>query len=232
MRILQTSWRVRIMHELGARWVRIMHGALVMPNEKEPRAHPIVPEGTPRDVGSEERRPSGRPPSSPVEMRPSSPPEGAEGLAQLREILVGATVRDLERRVSRAEAHMAARAHELEQEIRRRMEVIESHLRKESDALAARLERELVQTGESIRAVTREHRESITAAEQRAGKIEESLARAQRDLRDQLLQQAKAFLDELQQFRREVTETLERELGPSESALERTGYGEQERPTP
>lgn len=126
---------------------------------------------------------------------------------------------------------MTARMHEIEQESRRRVEVIESHLRKESDALTARLERELVQTSEAIRAVTREQRESITAADQRASKLEESLVRAQRDLRDQLLQQAKKFLDELQYLRREVTETLERELGPIES-FGQAGHGEEERPTP
>lgn len=168
--------------------------------------------------------------TQPSEPRPASP-EGTESLAQLREILVGATVRDLERRLVRAEAHMTARTQELEQESRRRMDVIESHMRKESDALTARLERELVQTSESIRAVMREHRESITAADQRASKLEESLVRAQRDLRDQLLQQAKKFLDDLQHLRRELTETLERELGPIES-FGQGGHGEEERPTP
>ena len=111
------------------------------------------------------------------------------------------------------------------------MEVIEAHLRKESDALSSRLERELLQTSEAIRAVTREHRESVAAVEQRLAKLEEAIQRAQRESRDQMLQQAKRFLDELQQFRREVMETLERELG-SDAGFEQGGYGEEERASP
>jgi hypothetical protein len=204
-----------------------------MAHEKEQRVQAALPQGKNQELGPKAAEPGPeerKPPRQAMESRPP-PAEVPDGLNQLREILIGAALRDLERRVARAEAHMAARAHELEQESRRRMEVIESHMRKESDALTARLERELVQTNEAIRAVTREHRESITAADQRAFKLEESLVRAQRELREQLLQQAKGFLDEIQQFRREVTETLERELGPAET-FEQGGYGEVERPTP
>jgi hypothetical protein len=178
---------------------------------------------------TEERKTPARPP---VESRPPPSVDPADGLAQLREILVGATVRDLERRLARAELHMSGRSNELEQESRRRMEVIETHLRKESEALTIRLERELVQINESIRAVTREHRESIAAVDQRAAKLEEAIAKAQRDVRDQLLQQAKRFLDELQQLRREVTETLERELGHVDVGFEQVGYAEEGRASP
>ncbi len=199
-----------------------------MATEKETRVQPTSPLGKSQEPAGEERR-------APSRTMPEArvlPLEGPDALGQLREILVGATVRDLERRLARAEAHMSARSLELEEEGRRRMEVIESHLRKESDALTARLERELVQTNEAIRAVTREHRESIAAADQRASKVEESLVRAQREFREQLLQQAKGFLDELVRLRREVTDTLERELGLAEIAFEQGAYGEEGRPTP
>ncbi len=207
--------------------VRNLHCDEGMANEKERRIESASPHSKPDALSPEEQKVTFR------TVAESSPPpapanEASDGLAQLREILVGATVRELEKRVARAEAHMAARAYELEQESRRRMEVLESHLRRESDALTARLERELGQIGEAIRSATREHRESIAAADQRASKLEESVVRAQRELREQLLQQAKQFLDELQQHRREVTETLESEFEP----LETGRHGEEERLTP
>ena len=199
-----------------------------MASEKEQRGEPTGLENKGHPATPGERK---------VLVRPSvdsRPPAGdvSDGLAQLREILVGATVRDLERRLARAESHMTARANELEQESRRRMEVIESHLRKESDALTTRLERELMQTNEAIRSVTKEHRESLAAVDQRAAKLEEAAAKAQREVRDQMLQQAKRFLDELQQLRRELMDTLERELGQVDVGFEEGVYGEGERASP
>ncbi len=185
-------------------------------------SEPRTQEPGPDDRQAGNRQTSERPP----------PHEAADALAQLREILVGGAVRDLEKRLARAEAHMATRAHDLEQESRRRLDMIETHLRKESDVLTAHLDGELAQTGEAIRAVMREHRESLTAADQRVSRLEESLLRAQREFRDQLLQQAKRFLDELVQLRREVMETLEREFGPAEEGFEKGAYGAEERPTP
>src|SRR3974390_2556944 len=69
--------------------------------------------------------------------------ETTDGIGQVREILVGAIQRDLERRLSRLEAHVGARVVDLQQEVRRRIDVIEAHLRKEIEALSTRLESEV-----------------------------------------------------------------------------------------
>jgi hypothetical protein len=149
-----------------------------------------------------------------------------DGLIQLREILFGATVRELERRLQRADAHLVARAQELELEHRRRVDVVENHLRKEAQMLGTRFERESTEKSEAIRAVAREQREAATALEQRMSKLEDSMLRVQRELRDQLLEQAKQFLDELHQLRRELAETFEREFGLAQRMLaEEAGYG-------
>ena len=155
-----------------------------------------------------------------------SPPLEPDGLAQLREILFGPTVRDVERRLQRADAHLIARAQELELEHRRRIDVVEAHLRKETEMLGARFERESVEKGETVRAIAREQRETTAAVDQRMSKLEETILRVQRELRDQLLDQAKQFLDEIHQLRREMAETLERELGLAQRLLaEEAGYG-------
>jgi hypothetical protein len=155
------------------------------------------------------------------------PPEPeVDSLNQLREILFGAIYRDLERRLTRADAHLTSKALDLEQESRRRSEVVEAHLRKDTEALTARLEHELTERSDTMRAITREHRESANSLDQRLAKVEESLTRAERGLRNELLDQAKTFLDEIQRLRHEFTETIERELGLAERAFgEETGVG-------
>jgi hypothetical protein len=107
-------------------------------------------------------------------------------------------------------------------------------MRRETEALTARLERDFAERSDLLRAITREHRESIAALEQRMARVEESVIRAQHQLSHQLLEQAKGFLDEIQRMRHEFSQTLERELGLNEGALgEEVGGGaEEERPAP
>jgi hypothetical protein len=147
--------------------------------------------------------------------RPEQP--GPPGLEQIREIVVGALFRELERRLTRAEAHMNTRSRDIEQEARRRTEVLEAHLRTEIGALATRVEHALVETADALRNSGRENRDAISVLEKRVVKAEEAAAVAQRELRNQLLEQAKSFLDELQHLRTELLATLQEELGPPES---------------
>lgn len=146
----------------------------------------------------------------------SNASDNKDSIEQIRDLIVGPTQRDLERRVSRLDSHFSARLGELQVEARRRLEVIEMHLRKETEALSNRLDGELVETKEAIRSLTRTQHESTVAFEQRISKLEESLLRTQHELRAQILEQAKSFIDELQHTREEFSETVERELGSLE----------------
>jgi hypothetical protein len=150
----------------------------------------------------------------------STSTEAKEGIDQVREILVGAMQREFERKLARLESHLSGRVSELQQEGRRRLEVIEAHLRAENHALSSRLDGELTEMREALRALTLEQREGSTGAAHRVAKLEETVVRSQHDLRTQILEQAKVFLDELQSARDEFSETLEREheLGSWESA--------------
>lgn len=139
-----------------------------------------------------------------------------DGIEQIREVLFGATQREIERRLARVESHFAARLSEVQQESRKRTEVIEAHMQKELDTLAVRTQSEIVELREALRGFTRERRDASSTLEQRIAKAEESLSTALHELRQQILDQAKAFLDELQRQRTELTETLERELGSFE----------------
>jgi hypothetical protein len=139
-----------------------------------------------------------------------APPAGS--LEQLREILFGAAYRELERKLARMEAHLAARTEELQQEARRRTEVLEEHLRQELESLGGRLERESQAQSEAVKAAARDAREVQEAIAARVGHLEDGLARAQRESRQQLLEQAKSFLDELHRVRTEVIAMLEREF--------------------
>jgi hypothetical protein len=163
--------------------------------------------------------PDKRPGNGKAEAQPASakPEEaGHAGLDQIREILFGPMYRELERGLLRLDAHLATRARDLEEESRRRTEVLELHLKNETAAISARLDRELSEIGDSLRKIGREHRDAIAGVEQKLAKLEESGARNDRELRHQLLEQAKSFLDEVQRLRKELFATLQQELGLAE----------------
>jgi len=162
--------------------------------------------------------PDKRPGTGRTEAQPANRPEEAEhaGLEQVREILFGPMYRELERGLLRLDAHLATRARDLEEQSRRRTEVLELHLKNETAAISARLDRELSELGEGLRKLGREQREVIASVEQKLAKLEESGARNDRELRQQQLEQAKSFLDEVQRLRKDLFTTLQQELGLSE----------------
>jgi len=108
--------------------------------------------------------------------------------------------------------------------------VLDAHLNKETAALVTRIERESVETGDTLRSTTREHRDAFASLEQKIAKLEESQAAGQRELRHQLLEQAKTFLDELQNLRKELLATLQQELGLAEGEFGEETRGTEEQP--
>jgi hypothetical protein len=158
--------------------------------------------------------PDKRPGSEKTEAHPTNArTEDGAGLEQIRELLFGPMYRELERGLLRLDAHLATRGRDLEEQSRRRTEVLEAHLKNETAAISARIDRELSEIGDSLRKLGREQRDAIAGVEQKLAKLEESGARNDRELRHQLLDQAKSFLDEVQRLRTELFATVQQELG-------------------
>ncbi|WP_437323826.1 hypothetical protein [Sorangium sp. So ce381] len=163
-------------------------------------------------------------------------------LEQVRDILCGAQFRELARRLSHTDAQVAAQAEELRSEARRRLDVLEAHMRREIEALNASIEAQRVAADGALGSVARESREALELIVQRVQRLEELVARTQRELRQQLLDQSKAFLDETRRTRSELSAMLERELAavwadgadviapaPREAAAESERYQKAER---
>jgi hypothetical protein len=151
------------------------------------------------------------------------------GLEQVREILFGAFFRELERRLSRTDIHTSTRSKEIELEARRRADVLETHLQKDIEALASRVEHALREGSEALHVVERENRDAIGALEKRLSKAEEAAAGAQRDLRNQMLVEAKSFLDELQRLRKELISTFQGDMLARDTGSTEERRGDEER---
>ncbi|WP_437275581.1 hypothetical protein WME90_30590 [Sorangium sp. So ce375] len=133
-------------------------------------------------------------------------------LEQVRDILFGAQFRELARRLSHTDAQVAAQAEELRTEARRRLDVLETHLRREIEALGASIEAERAAAAAALGNAARESREALELIAQRVQRLEDLVGHTQRELRQQLLDQSKSFLDETQRTRSELSAMVEREL--------------------
>lgn len=133
-------------------------------------------------------------------------------LEQVRDILCGAQLRELARRLSRTDAQVAAQAEELRIEARRRLDVLEAHVRREIEALNASIEAQRAAGAGVLGNVARDSREALELLEQRVQRLEDLVPRTQRELRQQLLEQSKSFLDETRRTRSELSTLLEREF--------------------
>lgn len=149
------------------------------------------------------------------------------GLERIREILLGDILAELERRLVRIDSQLANRTSELHQDARHRTDVLEAHVRKEIDALSVRARQDNHEVNDAIRNLRHEQREAIAQIEQRLTRTEErvdgSIARLERETRQQLLDQAKSFLNELERIRHQLRSAIIRELGLEPAPLEEGG---------
>jgi hypothetical protein len=144
------------------------------------------------------------------------------GLEQVREILYGPQNRNFARRLARTDARISAQAEELGSEMRRRLEVLETHVHKESEALIALMDNQESTQTETLNTLARESREAIALLEQRVKKLEEGIARAHRDFGQQILDQAKVFIDEVRRMRHELRTAFEHELAAVQDEVDET----------
>lgn len=202
-----------------------------MPKEKDTQVAPIeMGTSPPGDPAFRRTTDAAVKAGSAPEPR-SGPERMMGGLERVREILLGDILAELERRLARIDNQLANRTSELQLDARHRTDVLDAHVRKEVDALSTRAAHDSHELGDSIRVLRREKDEAFAQIEQRFARLEErletSIARMERDARQQLLDQAKTFLNELERVRHQLRSAIIRELGlepaPSEERGEHDG---------
>jgi hypothetical protein len=188
-----------------------------MPEQKEAQAPPEpAPSPRPRRTGAGDK------PADAAESRHSA--ENGAGLERIRDILLGDILVELERRLARLDSYIANRSSELQHDVRHRTDVLEAHMRKELGAVADRQAHDSGEAQSLIRSLRGENRDAFGQLEQRIARLEErletSIARVERESREQVLAQAKSFLEELERVRNQLRAALVRELGLEPEPLE------------
>ena len=136
----------------------------------------------------------------------------AGNVDKIREILFGGQMRAYDKRFSRLEERLTKEAADLREENRKLFNALETFVKSEFEALTNRLQSEQRTRDEAVQGVTRELHDTAKAIEAKLVQFDAQTTNAQRDLRQQLLDQSKSLSDEIRRKHEEVSAQLDREL--------------------
>ena len=131
---------------------------------------------------------------------------------KIRDILFGVQMRDYEKRFSRLEERLLKESSDLRDDTRKRFEALEAFVKSEVEALSERLLAEQRNRDESVQNLSRELQDTGKSLERKLGQFDEQTARAQRELRQQILDQSKSLSDEIRQKADELSALLDRQV--------------------
>ena len=136
---------------------------------------------------------------------------GAGNIDKVRDILFGGQMRDYERRFARLEERLLQETTEMKDDVRKRLAALEQFVRQEVESLADRIKAEHEERADADKDLAREARDAAKAFEKKAGQLDDQIARAQRESRQQLLELHQRMTDELRQRSDEVLARLMQE---------------------
>jgi uncharacterized protein YijF (DUF1287 family) len=124
---------------------------------------------------------------------------GAANLDKVRDILFGGQMRDLDQRFARVEERLTRETADLAEDVRKRLASVEQYAATEAEALAQRIKGEYEARTMATKELSRQLQDTTGEFEKRSGAIEDQLARAQRELRQQILDVQQQLTAEIRQ---------------------------------
>jgi hypothetical protein len=130
-------------------------------------------------------------------------------LDKIRDILFGAQSRDYERKFATLEERLLKESAELRNDLKRRFDSLEIYIKKEIEAVTDRVKAEQAGRADSMKELTRELKDLAMTMDRKTGQLDDQGARAQRELRQQLLDQSKSLSEEIQTHHKELSAALD-----------------------
>jgi hypothetical protein len=146
----------------------------------------------------------------------SNQPE-AGNVDKIREILFGGQMRAYDKRFSRLEERLTKESSDLREENRKLFNALETFVKSEFEALSHRLQSEQRTRDEAVQSVSRELYDTAKGLEAKLVQFDAQNLYAQRELRQQLLDQSKGLSEEIRRKYEEVSALLDRELAALDS---------------
>jgi len=143
--------------------------------------------------------------------RAPNEPSAAASIDKVRDILFGNQVREFERRFARLEERILKETSALKEQLTARVEALEAFTKNETQLLSEQITGEHEDRVESHASASREQKDAMNALERRTSSLDDQLAKSQREIRQQILEQSQRLSDDIRRKMDEVLATLARE---------------------
>lgn len=149
-----------------------------------------------------------------AESKGGALPAAAPGanMDKVRELLFGTQMREMEKRLTRMEDKLAQDQSDFREDARRRFDALEQLICNELAAAAERARSEREEREQSVRATEKALLEALRASERKVALLDEQLAKAQRELRQQQHEQTAGLRDELRAARDQLSRSMSRSV--------------------
>lgn len=136
---------------------------------------------------------------------------GGASIDKVRDILFGVQMRDYDKRFARLEEKLAKETSDLKDDVKKRLAALEQFMRHEFESLGERLSAEHAGREDAVKALGQTHRDAVAAFEKKTTGIDDQLSKAQRELRQQVLDLQKELTDEMLQRHQDIVSMLTRD---------------------
>jgi len=136
---------------------------------------------------------------------------GGASIDKVRDILFGGQMRDYDKRFTRLEEKLAKDTSDLKDDVKKRLAALEQFMRQEFESLGERLSAEHSGREDAVKALGQTHRDAVAAFEKKTAGIDDQLSKAQRELRQQVLDLQKELTDEMLQRHQDIVAMLPRD---------------------
>ncbi len=130
---------------------------------------------------------------------------------KIRDILFGSQMRDYDKKFAKLEERLLKESADLREDLKRRFDSLESFMKSEVVLLSDAQKAEKNARDEALKNAGDKLAETAKAFDQRAARTEEQAGKAQRDLRQLILDETKRLADEIAQKHSSVAADLGRE---------------------
>ena len=136
---------------------------------------------------------------------------GGASIDKVRDLLFGGQLRELDRRFARLEERLVKETNQLRQDMQARIDALEAYARKESDSLGDQIRAEHQDRVDAHDNLARDLKESSKSQERRTTALDEQTSKAQRELRQQMLEQHQRLSEEIRRRTEDLLATFTRE---------------------
>jgi hypothetical protein len=137
-----------------------------------------------------------------------APDGGAGNVEKIRDILFGTQIREYENRFLHLEENIVKEINGLREDTKKRFEALETHITNEIEAVQKRIRSERDERTESSEQAARDVAALGNALGRKISELDDQTAQADRQLRLELLQQSKEFMENLRSNQDQLTALL------------------------